>query len=106
MAGGMVPGAAAPLGSPFLFWQAATNITGQNNEMSGSLLLREYPAELVRLSCQKCGRAGQYRKQNLIARFGPDIRLPDLREEIAQCERHRKMHDACMVHYVDLMPAN
>jgi hypothetical protein len=33
----------------------------------GSLQLREYPAETVRLSCQKCGRAGQYRKQNLIA---------------------------------------
>jgi hypothetical protein len=29
------------------------------------------------------------------------MRLPDLREEIAQCERQGKMHDACMVHYVD-----
>ena len=45
----------------------------------GSLQLREYPAETVRLSCQKCGRAGQYRKQNLIERYGTDIRLPDLR---------------------------
>jgi hypothetical protein len=25
--------------------------------------------------------------------------LPDLREEIAQPERHGKMHDACMVRY-------
>jgi hypothetical protein len=41
--------------------------------------------------------------QNLIARFGPDIRLPDLREEIVPCERHGKMHDACMVRYVDLI---
>jgi len=31
-------------------------------------------------------------------------RLPDLREEIAQCERRRRMHDACMVRYVDLIP--
>ena len=61
---------------------------------------------MVRVSCEKCGRAGQYRRQNLIARYGAGIRLPDLREKIAQCERHRKMHDACMVHYVDLMPAN
>ena len=45
----------------------------------GSLSLREYPGELVRLSCEKCGRAGQYRKQNSIERFGADIRLPDLR---------------------------
>jgi hypothetical protein len=27
----------------------------------------------------------------------------DLREEIAQCERHELMHDACMVRYVDLI---
>ena len=71
--------------------------------MTGSLTLLAYPAEMVRLSCAKCGRAGQYRKQNLIERYGADIRLPDLREEIAQC-RHRGMHDACMVRYVDLKP--
>jgi protein tyrosine/serine phosphatase len=73
-------------------------------DMNGSLQLREYPAEVVRLSCEKCCRAGQYRKANLVARYGADIRLPDLREEIAQCERLGKMHDACMVRYVDLIP--
>jgi hypothetical protein len=31
-----------------------------------------------------------------------DMRLPDLREEIAQCG-HRGMHDACMARYVDLV---
>jgi hypothetical protein len=30
------------------------------------------------------------------------LRLPDLREEIARCERHGKMHDACGVHYLGL----
>ena len=70
----------------------------------GSLQLREYPTPIVRLSCEKCGRAGQYPKRNLIARYGADIRLPDLREEISQCERHGQMHDACMVRYVDLKP--
>ena len=54
--------------------------------------------------CAKCGRAGQYRKQNLVERYGAEIRLPDLREEIAQCQRHGLMHDACMVRYVDLIP--
>lgn len=63
--------------------------------MNGSLQLREYPGDLVRLSCDKCGRTGQ--KQNLIERYGADIRLPDLRWEIAQCKRHGQMHDACMV---------
>jgi hypothetical protein len=46
---------------------------------SGSLALRDYPADMVRLSCAKCGRSGQYRKQTLIERYGADIRLPDLR---------------------------
>jgi hypothetical protein len=41
--------------------------------MSGSLQLREYPREIVPLSCPKCGRAGQYRKQILIERYGTDI---------------------------------
>jgi hypothetical protein len=51
--------------------------------MTGSLPLRDYPGEIVRLSCAKCRRAGHYRKQNLIEHYGRDIRLPDLREEIA-----------------------
>ena len=72
--------------------------------MTGSLKLSEYPAPIVRLLCEKCGRSGQYRKQNLIERYDADIRLPDLRWEIAQCERRGKMHDACMVHYVELKP--
>jgi hypothetical protein len=50
------------------------------------------------------GRAGQYRKQNLIKRYGAEIPLPDLREEIVQCERRGLMHDACGVHYVGLIP--
>jgi hypothetical protein len=72
--------------------------------MNGSLRLREYPGDIVRLSCEKCGRAGQYRKQTLVERYGGDIRLPDLREEIAQCGRKGQTHDACMVRYVDLVP--
>ena len=72
--------------------------------MNGSLQLSEYPGDMVRLSCEKCGRSGQYRKQKLIERYGADMRLPDLREEIAKCRRHGQMHDACMVRYVDLVP--
>jgi hypothetical protein len=71
--------------------------------MNGSLQLSEYPGDMVRLSCAKCGRSGQYRKQKLIEHYGADMRLPDLREEIAQCGRHGQTHDACMVRYVDLV---
>src|SRR5262249_14139204 len=49
---------------------------------------------MVRLSCEKCGCSGQYRKDTLIARYGADIRLPDLRWEISHCERQGQMHDA------------
>jgi hypothetical protein len=72
--------------------------------MNGSLQLSAYPGDIVRLSCEKCGRSGQYRRQKLIERYGADIRLPDLREEIAKCKRRALMHDACMVRYVDLIP--
>ncbi len=70
--------------------------------MTGSLTLLDYPGNMVRVACDKCGRAGQYRKQNLIAWYGGDIKLPDLRHEIARCERRGKMHDTCGVHYVGL----
>jgi pyruvate carboxylase len=72
--------------------------------MRGSLSLSDDPGDMVRLWCEKCGRSGQYRNQKLIERYGADMRLPDLREEIAQCDRMGKMHDACMVCYVDLVP--
>jgi hypothetical protein len=71
--------------------------------MTGSIKLRDYPGDMVRLACDRCGRSGQYRKQNLIAQFGSDIPLPDLRHEIAKCERRGEMHDACGVHYVGLV---
>ena len=50
----------------------------------GSLQLHEYPTDVIRLSSEKCGRAGRYKKPGLIARYGADIRLPDLRQEIAE----------------------
>jgi hypothetical protein len=70
--------------------------------MTGSLKLRDHPSHLVRLACEKCGRVGQYRKQNLVAQFGAEMPLPDLRVEIARCERQGKMHDMCGVHYLGL----
>ena len=74
--------------------------------MKGSLSLIEYPGDTVRLSCAKCNRKGQYRKQSLIERFGPDIPLPDLRHEIAQCERRGKSIEPCLVRYTDLIPSS
>ena len=83
-----------------LFANSCSHLIGAN--MTGSLSLRDHPGDLVRLLCAKCGRAGKYPKENLIARYGGNIPLPDLREEIAQCVRARKMHDMCGVHYTGL----
>jgi len=67
--------------------------------MTGSLTLARHPSDVVKLCCEKCGHAGQYRKAKLIEYFGADIRLPDLREEIAQCARARQVRDACGVQW-------
>jgi hypothetical protein len=74
-----------------------------DNDMNGSLTLREHLGDVVRLKCEKCGREGRYRKASLIDRFGADMRLPDLRQEIAKCER-RSMLDQCGAYFVDLKP--
>ena len=72
--------------------------------MAGSLKLRDHPGDLVRLTCEKCGRSGQYRKQYLIAQFGADLALPDLRHEIAKCERQSQLGTAFGIYFVDLVP--
>lgn len=64
-------------------------------KLSGSLQLRDYPADIVRLSCAKCGRKGQFRQQNSIERYRADIRQLDLPEEIAQCIRRWSGPGAC-----------
>ena len=70
--------------------------------MTGSLTLADHPGDIVRLACERCGRAGRYRKATLIERYGADVRLPDLRDEIAKRERHGMMHNACGARYLDL----
>jgi len=54
-------------------------------------------------TCDKCGRSGQYRKATLVARYGADARLPDVRQQIAACDR-RSMLDQCGVKFVELTP--
>ena len=70
--------------------------------MTGSIKLRWLPRQHGPPQGEKCGRAGQYAKGKLISIHGPDIPLPDLLVEIAQCERRGQMHDACGVHYLGL----
>lgn len=72
---------------------------------AGSLKLSQYPNKVVELTCNKCGRRGRLRKRALISKFGPDIALPDLRRELAQCDRISNMSDPCGIQYVALMKA-
>lgn len=69
----------------------------------GSYSLAEAATKLhmIRLKCPKCGPSGQYRIDRLIERYGPDIVMPDLRHELAQCPHRRDMSNPCQVEYVD-----
>jgi hypothetical protein len=65
----------------------------------GSYSLGETAAKLnmVRLKCLKCGRSGQYRVDELPAKYGPYIAIPDLRRELAQCPHRYDMSNPCQV---------
>ena len=57
---------------------------------------------MVRLACDYCPRRGQYRKETLVARFGGDVLMPDVRHLIAECPRKNAPGAACGVLYADL----
>lgn len=66
-------------------------------------ILADWPLQMVRLACDLCPRRGQYRKETLVALFGGDILMPDLRHKIAQCPRFDAPGEACGVYYADLL---
>jgi hypothetical protein len=61
---------------------------------------------MVRPACDLCPRRGQYRKQTLIARFGGDVLMPDVRHLIAECPRKDAPDAARGVYYADLRERN
>jgi hypothetical protein len=65
----------------------------------GSHSLDETAAKqkMVRLACRKGGRREQYRIDRLLEQYGPDIAVPDLRHEVAQCPHRRDMSNPCQV---------
>ena len=69
----------------------------------GSYSLGETAAKLkmVRLTCDKRGRRRQYRVDRLLEQYGPDIAMPDLRHELAQCPHRLDMSNPCQVNYLD-----
>jgi hypothetical protein len=64
-----------------------------------------FPLDVVRIECQRCGRAGSYALARLIERFGADIALPDLLVALASCERRADFSRPCGAMYTDLTGA-
>ena len=62
---------------------------------SGSHTLDEFPLPVVRIDCEPCERAGSYRLEGLIERYGGDIALPDLLMALAKCERRGDPSGRC-----------
>jgi hypothetical protein len=67
-----------------------------------ALTTSTYPFPIVRIVCAKCARSGQYRRQTLIDRFGPDTGMPEVIAEIAQCPDRMNFSDICQVRCPDL----
>jgi hypothetical protein len=49
--------------------------------------LRDYPYIVVRFSCRHCPRIGRYRVAVLAERYGADIEMDDLLEEVSSSFR-------------------
>ena len=69
---------------------------------SGSHTLDEFSLPVVRIACEACGRAGSYRLEGLIERYGGDIALPDLLLALAKCERRDDPSGRCGARFTDL----
>jgi hypothetical protein len=53
------------------------------------------------MACKKCPREGQYRKGDLIVKYGASHNLPALLNVIAKCEWHGNYADWCGAYYLD-----
>jgi hypothetical protein len=70
---------------------------GLTRMRKGSMPLDQFPHDTA------CGRAGRYRRDVLIERFGSDIAPPDLLAELAACERRHDFSRPCGARFTDLM---
>jgi hypothetical protein len=68
----------------------------------GSHSLGEFPLPVVRIDCPRCERAGSYRLNGLLARFGADAALPDVLMALVSCERRADFSRPCGARFTDL----
>lgn len=62
---------------------------------AGAYIVSELREGLTEIKCPKCGRFGRYRRETLLAQFGPDTPLPHVLRLIANCPRFGNMGDNC-----------
>lgn len=72
--------------------------------MTGALTLATCGLDPMEVACPRCARAGRYRLERLIARFGPDASLPDVLRELARCPQTASFSDPCQVRFPQLTP--
>jgi hypothetical protein len=63
--------------------------------------LSDLPDRLCRIRCERCGRAGAYRRETLMARFGDEMALPDVLIALTACPRRRSNSNPCGAVYVN-----
>jgi hypothetical protein len=73
----------------------------------GAIIFRDIVGKLavLRVTCDKCGRSGQYRIDPLIMRYGIDAKLFEWSDKItADCPRRqaRNLNDQCGARCLDL----
>jgi hypothetical protein len=67
---------------------------------------KDYPFKLVRFSCAKCDRQGQYSLAAFVELVGPETELPDALAHIsADCPQRQTTlaYDQCIAIYADLI---
>jgi len=72
--------------------------------VTGALTLATCGLDPLMVACPRCGRAGRYRRDTLIARFGADAALPDVLTALAACDRAQNFSDPCQARYPQLSP--
>jgi hypothetical protein len=62
--------------------------------------LSDFRVPTLSIECEPCGRRGRYKVARLMEQYG-DAKLPDLLQELAQCQKARSqsIHDRCKAVY-------
>jgi hypothetical protein len=65
------------------------------------ITLADIREQTLTLVCEPCGRRGRYNVQRLIAKHGPDTRLPELKTILANCAKTHafSVYDRCKAKY-------